>query len=169
VGEPTEAALKVMVEKFGTDDPSFNHSLLSIATPQDLTALSHKQKLLCVSQVNDFIESKYRKIATLEFSRDRKSMSVLVEKVNGGNTSPSRPVTRRSGNSQTASSPDSSKRLAFVKGAPEAVLERCKFVRGKDGGQVPLTDKVRDIISHKVKKDEIWYKLEIILCIFFSP
>lgn len=36
------------------------------------------------NQMSTFWESKYRKLATLEFSRDRKSMSTLVRSVSSG-------------------------------------------------------------------------------------
>ena len=60
------------------------------------------------------------KLFTLEFSRDRKSMSVFVTpKGSSRNTYPV-------GGVSTASGPGP---RMFVKGAPEGVLDRCTFVR----------------------------------------
>ena len=60
IGEPTEAALKVLVEKLGVQGLSKNYN------PQAL-----------IRQCNDYWSSQYEKLAVLEFDRDRKSMSVL--------------------------------------------------------------------------------------------
>ena len=55
-GEPTEAALRVLVEKVGCEETRCGEDLMA---------------------VNDFWARDVRKLATLEFARDRKSMSVL--------------------------------------------------------------------------------------------
>ncbi len=80
VGEPTEAALKVLVEKLGKGSES---------TPSN------------VDPINQEFLSSTSKLATFEFSRDRKSMSVLIksDKQEGFNT-------------------------LLVKGAPESIIER---------------------------------------------
>ncbi|KAG6831310.1 hypothetical protein H0H92_011517 [Tricholoma furcatifolium] len=70
VGEPTEAALKVLVEKIGTRDLEITKSL---------SALSEAAR---ASAVNEHIERSIPRLLTFEFSRDRKMMSVLV-KLNG--------------------------------------------------------------------------------------
>merc|ERR1712055_988211 len=71
------------------------------------------------------IESKWKKDYTLEFSRDRKSMSSYC--------SPKKPT--RLGNGPKM----------FVKGAPEGVLDRCTYVRiGAE--KVPMTEKMRERI-----------------------
>lgn len=80
VGEPTEAALKILVEK------------LSGSAQQDLAVTS-------VTPVSDLYNKEYPRLATYEFTRDRKSMSVLVQ--NGGNKSE-----------------------LLVKGAPEDIIAR---------------------------------------------
>lgn len=74
VGESTEAALKVLVEK--------------------LDFISER------GRVCEIIESRFERIATLEFDRDRKSMSVIVKELS------------------------SEKLFLLVKGAPESVLAR---------------------------------------------
>ncbi|GJJ11929.1 hypothetical protein Clacol_006167 [Clathrus columnatus] len=72
VGEPTEAALKVLVEKIGCSDEKFMNSL-SKRSPKDRA-----------STVNDFYENAISRLLTFEFSRDRKMMSVLVRRQSGG-------------------------------------------------------------------------------------
>ncbi|KXN82561.1 Calcium-transporting ATPase sarcoplasmic/endoplasmic reticulum type [Leucoagaricus sp. SymC.cos] len=66
VGEPTEAALKVLTEKIGCRDEELTKSLPS---------LSHAER---ANAVNEYFERKIPRLLTFEFSRDRKMMSVLV-------------------------------------------------------------------------------------------
>lgn len=68
---------------------------------------------------NNFIQDHYQKVATMEFSRDRKSMSVICDVVEGA-SGKSKKNKRASGSSTT---------VMFIKGAPEAVLERCNYLR----------------------------------------
>ncbi|GAA5910208.1 calcium-transporting ATPase [Sporobolomyces salmoneus] len=112
VGEPTEAALKVLVEKLG--HPS--------VPPQSLSSLSASSR---VSAINDHLDSEFSRLLTFEFSRDRKSMSVLVQ--------------QRS----------ASTAALFVKGAPESVLERCQFVETPSGPR-ELTPQLRQEISSRL-------------------
>jgi P-type Ca2+ transporter type 2A len=70
VGEPTEAALKVLAEKIGTS------SLSSIVNSLEPSARA--------SAVSDYLERKIPRLLTFEFSRDRKMMSVLVQNDNTG-------------------------------------------------------------------------------------
>jgi Ca2+ transporting ATPase len=82
-----------------------------------LSQLTVKEKVQLASKVDDEITSRFNRITTLEFTRDRKSMSVLVEKVN--QTSSSGYFTRGS----------EKNKLLYVKGAPEEILARCAFAR----------------------------------------
>ncbi|KAH7340352.1 hypothetical protein B0J17DRAFT_694184 [Rhizoctonia solani] len=68
VGEPTEAALKVLVEKIGCVSTEVTKSLGSLTPRSRSTA------------VNEYYESQYERLVTFEFSRDRKMMSVLVKR-----------------------------------------------------------------------------------------
>ncbi|RDB24075.1 Sarcoplasmic/endoplasmic reticulum calcium ATPase 3 [Hypsizygus marmoreus] len=70
VGEPTEAALKVLVEKIGCRDAEVTKSLPDLSEAARANA------------VNDFIERSIPRLLTFEFSRDRKMMSVLA-RLNG--------------------------------------------------------------------------------------
>ncbi|KAF8936531.1 Ca-transporting ATPase [Dissophora ornata] len=127
VGEPTEAALKVLVEKMGTDDAAVNSSLDSLSV--------QKRVDVC----NQYYHERTTKLATLDFSRDRKSMSVLVAK-----TSSDRRSTRSGATGASTAS-------LLVKGAPESVLERCTSIRLSAAGEVvPLTAAIRAAIVEKV-------------------
>lgn len=113
VGEPTEGALRTLAEKIGTPDQSYN-SRKSNLQPQE--------KLSFASQ---YYAQNAQKLRTYEFSRDRKSMSVLV---NGGKT----------------------QRL-LVKGAPESIIERCSHcLVGSDGQQMPLNEKLASLLQEEV-------------------
>ncbi|CAF2828415.1 unnamed protein product [Rotaria sp. Silwood2] len=76
---------------------------------------------------NTIIRHKYRKEFTLEFSRDRKSMSGYV--VTAG---------RVTSNSQQESK-------IFVKGAPESVVERCTHIR-VGTQKIPMISQIKEEI-----------------------
>lgn len=67
IGEPTEAALKVLVEKLASDTDAFDSGLHSLDPQARATA------------VNDHYDSRIKRLLTFEFGRDRKSMSVLTK------------------------------------------------------------------------------------------
>lgn len=113
IGEPTEGALRVLVEKIGTDDAALN---------EQLRRLSPSERLHSASK---YYETRLPLKATYEFSRDRKSMSVLVG--------------------------EGKEQKLLVKGAPESILERCSHaLLGADGPRVPLTQGHIDLISGEV-------------------
>ncbi|CAN9425737.1 unnamed protein product [Alternaria alternata] len=113
VGEPTEGALRVLVEKVGTPDIAHNATRASIS-PEGLLDFSTKH-----------YESHYPRLATYEFSRDRKSMSVLV----------------KNGNSQKL----------LVKGAPESILDRCtNVIVGKNGKKMPMSKQLSTLINKEI-------------------
>ncbi|KAJ5647595.1 hypothetical protein N7490_003967 [Penicillium lividum] len=113
IGEPTEAALRALTEKIGTSDASENKKLFSLPASERLhLASSHYESRLPLQ-------------ATYEFSRDRKSMSVLVGK--------------------------GKEQKLLVKGAPESILERCSHVlQGSEGSRVPLSKKHVKLLSEQV-------------------
>ena len=113
VGEPTEGALRTLAEKIGTSDA---------ATNQQRRALPASERLHHASK---YYESASPVIATYEFSRDRKSMSVLAGK--------------------------GSQQKLLVKGAPESILERCSHTTiGGQGKRVPLTASLSKVVSDAV-------------------
>lgn len=113
IGEPTEGALRALVEKVGTDDSATNAKLFGLPTSQRLHASSA------------YYESRLPLKATYEFSRDRKSMSVLI-------------------------GADTQQRL-LVKGAPESILERCSHVVvGPDGPRVPISKDHIKLLSEEI-------------------
>jgi Ca2+ transporting ATPase len=124
IGEPTEAALYSLVEKMGTADKAFNSSIHKVSDAVELANLTKEQKKKRCSAVNNYILAKYSKLQVFEFSRDRKSMSVLVKNNATGET------------------------LLQCKGAPESVLERCSEVMIGDKLE-PLTEANRKAIAEK--------------------
>ncbi|GAB6030330.1 hypothetical protein CHUAL_005998 [Chamberlinius hualienensis] len=109
VGEATETALVVLAEKLNP----FNVSK---------QGLNRRESAIVVNQN---IQTMWKKDFTLEFSRDRKSMSVYV--------SPAKP-------SRLGTGPK-----MFIKGAPEGVLDRCTHVR-VGTNKVPLTPGIKSKI-----------------------
>jgi Ca2+-transporting ATPase len=128
VGEPTEAALKVLVEKIGfPEDP---------AKQAQFEALKKSNPAKAVQFCNEYYLEQHTKIAILEFSRDRKSMSVLCSKGDQSQRS-----TRSSA---------SNANVLFVKGAPEGVIDRCTHIQLGDGSIKPLTDAGRQVLLAQV-------------------
>lgn len=109
VGEATETALIVLAEKMNP----FNVGK---------TGLDRRSAAICVRQE---IETKWKKEFTLEFSRDRKSMSSYCTPLKAS----------RLGNGPKL----------FCKGAPEGVLERCTHAR-VGTTKVPLTPTLKNRI-----------------------
>lgn len=107
-GEPTEAAVRVLGEKLGFPGRK----------------QQSEDKDLIANETSLYFTSKFHRVATLEFSRGRKSMSVIAMQKNGSN-------------------------MLFCKGAPESVLERCKTVWQGDK-LTPLNPKAKDEIMQKV-------------------
>jgi Ca2+ transporting ATPase len=106
LGEATEGALRVLAEKIGPCAPNGT-------APEE-----------CVHYVSSQYEKKMPRLATYEFSRDRKSMSVVVK--------------------------DGQRKKLLVKGAPESIMERCsKAVIGSDGKVVPFN---KELASHLIKE-----------------
>lgn len=113
IGEPTEGALRVLAEKIGTDQIATNNKRQGQVSGELLHYAS------------GYWEEKYPLQASYEFSRDRKSMSVLV----GTGT----------------------QQRLLVKGAPESILERCSHViLGANGKKVPITKKHLSLLSEEL-------------------
>ncbi|KAJ8343045.1 hypothetical protein SKAU_G00329730 [Synaphobranchus kaupii] len=111
VGEATETALTTLVEKMNV-------------FKTDLSGLSKVER---AGVCNSVIKQLMKKEFTLEFSRDRKSMSVFCTPTKLGSQS-----------------------RMFVKGAPESVMERCQYLR-VGTGKIPLTAPLRDKLMSLIK------------------
>ncbi|XP_076369268.1 calcium-transporting ATPase sarcoplasmic/endoplasmic reticulum type-like isoform X1 [Tachypleus tridentatus] len=109
VGEATETALIVLSEKINP----FNF---------EKSGLTRRDAALVV---NHGVQAMWRKEFTLEFSRDRKSMSSYC--------TPVKPVRLGSGPKM------------FCKGAPEGVLDRCTHVR-IGSKRIPMTNTIKNKI-----------------------
>ncbi|KAJ5172325.1 hypothetical protein N7492_004918 [Penicillium capsulatum] len=113
IGEPTEAALRALVEKVGTEDATKNQKISGLPISDRVHACSAHY------------ESRLPLQATYEFSRDRKSMSVLVGK--------------------------GKEQKLLVKGAPESILERCSHIlQGSDGSRVALAKSHTKILAEQL-------------------
>ncbi|EFX02896.1 endoplasmic reticulum calcium P-type ATPase [Grosmannia clavigera kw1407] len=107
IGEPTEGALRVMAEKVGPRAPGD-------CPPSEL-----------VHYASSWYEKQFTHLATYEFSRDRKSMSVLVQ----------------SGSAEKL----------LVKGAPESIIERCTHALvGVDGKKVAMDRGLTELLLREV-------------------
>ncbi|OQV05455.1 hypothetical protein CLAIMM_10192 isoform 2 [Cladophialophora immunda] len=113
IGEPTEGALRVLVEKIGTDDAARNTTRASLAGAER------------VDFASKYYEEKLPLHAMYEFSRDRKSMSVLA------------------GTGQA--------QKLLVKGAPESIIERCSHViLGSNGKKVPINKRHQALLAQEL-------------------
>jgi len=119
VGESTEVALVVLVEK------------LNVTGLETGRYSKSERAQVC----NNALRENYKKEFTMEFSRDRKSMSAYCTPVTNG----------RSTRSQAK---DLGPKL-FVKGAPEGILDRCTLMRVGEH-TVPLSQEIRDDIMAQV-------------------
>jgi len=115
VGEPTEAALCILAEKLGGMS-SFSNDVPVVPS-------------IMASANVDGWRKNFPRSATLEFNRDRKSMSVLC-----------RPESSKKGN-----------RL-LVKGAPNLLIKRCTHVKFRDGTVMKLTGDLRRKIEAKTSE-----------------
>ncbi|XP_022951259.1 calcium-transporting ATPase 3, endoplasmic reticulum-type [Cucurbita moschata] len=107
IGESTEVALRVFAEKVGL--PGFT------SMPFALNMLSKHER---ASYCNHHWENQFKKISVLEFSRDRKMMSILCSR--------------------------NQSHILFSKGAPESIISRCSSVLcNEDGSTSVLTSSIR--------------------------
>uniref|UniRef100_A0A8C9YG38 Calcium-transporting ATPase n=1 Tax=Sander lucioperca TaxID=283035 RepID=A0A8C9YG38_SANLU len=113
VGEATETALTCLVEKMNVFD----------------TEVLNLSKIDRANACNSVIKQLMKKEVTLEFSRDRKSMSVYC----------------------TPNKSRSSMGKMFVKGAPEGVIERCTHVR-VGNSKVPLSKGIKEKIMSVIRE-----------------
>ncbi|KAJ8379521.1 hypothetical protein SKAU_G00002990 [Synaphobranchus kaupii] len=113
VGEATETALTCLVEKMNVFD----------------TDVKNLSKIERANACNSVIKQLMKKEVTLEFSRDRKSMSVYC----------------------TPNKARSSIGKMFVKGAPEGVIDRCTHIR-VGSTKVPMTPGIKEKILSVIRE-----------------
>ncbi|CAI5458882.1 unnamed protein product [Closterium sp. Yama58-4] len=114
IGEATEVALRVLTEKVGI--PGYSDM------PTSLGLLSKAER---AAFCNNHWHDTFHKLASLEFSRDRKLMSVLCTR--------------------------GEEEILFCKGAPEAVLSRCsKVLTNDDGAVAAMTPELKAAIEERV-------------------
>ncbi len=111
IGDPTESALKVAVEKLGR---------LSRSEPFD-----YRENPEYFSR--NVLEPAHDRIATLEFSNDRKMMSVLVR-----------------------NKEQMQQNVLYIKGAPERMIDACNAIQLGNGKTVPLNDDIRLAIVKQI-------------------
>ncbi|KAF5464505.1 hypothetical protein F2P56_014578 [Juglans regia] len=122
-GLPTEAALKVLVEKMGVPDAKVRSKIREAQLAANYLIDSSIVKLGCC----EWWMKRSKRVATLEFDRIRKSMSVIVREPTGHN------------------------RL-LVKGAVESLLERTSQVQLADGSLVPVDEPCRQLLLLKLQE-----------------
>jgi len=128
IGEPTEAALCVLTEKLGGKSPDIQF---------DLTPKSRASANVSAWRAD------HPRQATLEFNRDRKSMSVLASK-------------------WSSTAPNGNRLL--VKGAPNLLLERCTHAKLRDGRVVKLDGKLR----REIEKQTTFLATRPLRCLAFA-
>ncbi|KAJ9188180.1 hypothetical protein P3X46_003567 [Hevea brasiliensis] len=121
MGLPTEAALKVLVEKMGIPDVKARNKIRD--TERVANYLIDRSTVKLVSC--DWWTKRSKRVATLEFDRIRKSMGVIVREPSGHN------------------------RL-LVKGAVESLLERSSHVQLADGSLVPIDEPCRQLLLSRL-------------------
>lgn len=112
-GEPTEAAMKVLAEKLGLYDRSGPTQMIN----------AKKNPV----GYGDYLMQGIERVATLDFSSERKAMSTIVKGYNGNN-----------GNT------------VLLKGAPERVIEKCSKVMTNAGREIPLDNAAKGRLNKKI-------------------
>lgn len=118
VGQATETAIKVLAEKLGVADAAENLKLRRMRT----TNPEENPEPVCKSYC-----SRYKKLALLEFDRERKSSSVVCKPVAGGAN------------------------VLLVKGAAECILDRCNRVLMADGSVTVLAPAIKARVAAAVE------------------
>jgi len=116
VGQSTEAAMKVLAEKLG---------IPVLSEDAKLALMNRSERAMAC---NKYWSSLYDKEYTLEFDRDRKSMSVFVQSKEG------------------------KKPALLVKGAWDNILARCTRVTLDNGATVPFDDKLKEAVTKKAEE-----------------
>lgn len=115
VGLPTEAALKVLVEKIGHYDPKHSDKLDS-------------KNMKDLEQYNNILKAQYSRLALLEFTRDRKAMSVIC------------------------TNEETKKGIMFIKGAPDYLVKNANKIMNKDGNIVDFNSEEKTEVLREVTR-----------------
>ncbi|CAD5168144.1 unnamed protein product [Musa acuminata subsp. malaccensis] len=121
-GLPTEAALKVLVEKMGLPGAKVRNRFRDTEFASDFSINHNTIRLDCC----EWWTKRSKRLATLEFDRVRKSMSVIVHRPTGSNH-------------------------LLVKGAFESVFERSSHVQLSDGSVALLDEASKWLITSNVQ------------------
>lgn len=136
VGAPTEAALRVLVEKLGI--------------PASVSSVSSEDDIL---QAKTWYGKGVSTVSVLEFDRFRKSMSVLCSTEASGNAPAAQttrsPLRLRSLRADKNAAPERENML-LAKGAPERIIERCSTAMLEDGKVVTLTSSMKKLLMDKM-------------------
>ena len=159
VGAPTEAALLTLAEKVLREKRSSSSSSSSASSPS--RPLDAATSELCAA---------LPRLATLEFDRERKSMSVLCRVGGGGGGGEKAKKAAANGNGASSSSPslprqavaalaslaggssNSSGKVLLVKGAAECVLARCSHAVNDDSSSSSSSTLTAAPLSAEAKK-----------------
>lgn len=130
IGEATEISLKFFVEEHKSKD-----------------------KINDENTICDLISRQFKRLVSLDFDRDRKSMSVICR--SNESSQPFREADLNSNDhpitSIEESSQDGKKALhLYTKGAPENLIERCNRIALRNGEKVQFTDKMKDLMLSKI-------------------
>lgn len=124
IGDPTEGALLILSEKLWYYTSS---SPLNYENPENNNNENYDKS-------KRFWQSSFNRIASLEFNRDRKSMSVLVK-----------PKTEENSTDNLLS-----ENMLLVKGAAEAIIDRSKYYLTPDGSKEIITPDIRQKLFDEV-------------------
>jgi len=122
IGDPTELALLYLAETIGVEKESVADNNLN--TSKDATSSSSSSSTSLIAR--KYWTCRYKKRRTFEFSRSRKSMSVLVE--------------------EQQNETEKKSLSLLVKGAPENILQRSRYIQSPQGKVIALDDSKKQTI-----------------------
>ena len=144
-GAPTEAALRVLAEKIGVTDDAVQDEI-----DAQRASDNKDDRVQSAQSCSDYWADMHDKKATLEFSRDRKSMSVICAAA-GAPADTGRGARTRS-RRQAKTTGSSNGNVLFVKGAPEGLLERSTHVMLESGEVVKMSKALREDLLETIEE-----------------
>ena len=136
IGEPTEAALRVLVEKIGIG----KHKYTSNHNNNDM---HHR---VC----SNYWSQMYSRLSIFEFTRERKKMSVLC-RLSSSMMNNTRTNNNKLNRNKNKNNRDALTNTLLVKGAAEMVVDKCKYIKLEDGGIHEITAQMRRSIAQLLK------------------